>query len=54
MAASHDGSKKELVCLLLILSLHVTGFAAGPAVILAVFAQPYIKEAAAEPAILGA
>jgi len=38
----------------MILGLHVTGFAAGPAVILAIFAQAGIKLAAAEPAILGA
>jgi len=54
IAASHDASQKELVWLLLILGLHITGFAAGPAVILAIFAQPYIKQAAAQPAILGA
>jgi hypothetical protein len=38
----------------MVLGLHITGFAAGSAVILAIFAQASVKKAAAQPAILGA
>ena len=44
----------QLVRGFMILGLHVTGFAACTAIILAIFAQPDIKLAAAEPAVFGA
>jgi hypothetical protein len=47
-------ARSELVWLLLILGLHITGFAAGTAIILPVLTKANVELAAAQPAILGA
>jgi hypothetical protein len=44
----------RLVGVFVILGLHVTGFAAGSAIILTIFAKANVKLSTAQPAIFGA
>ena len=45
---------RQLVGVFMILGLHVTGFAARAAIILAIFAKANVKLSTAQPAIFGA